>query len=166
MESIEFLMSIGWPATLYFAVGLFLLIFEMFHPGFGVPGIIGFILLIVGIVSTAPTLVEALVMIVILIALLGIALSVALRSVRRGRLSRIMVLRDTTNRDSGYIGTEDFGAFLGREGVTLTVLRPAGTVDFAGEKLDVVSEGEFLPKGTKVAVVKVEGRRIVVREPK
>jgi membrane-bound ClpP family serine protease len=166
MEAIEFLMNIGWPATLYFGAGLALLIIEMFHPGFGVPGIIGFILLIVGIVSTAQTFLEALVMIVILIALLGIALSVALRSVRRGRLSRIMVLRDTTNRDSGYIATEDFGAFLGREGVTLTVLRPAGTVDFAGEKLDVVSEGEFLPKGTKVAVVKVEGRRIVVREPK
>lgn len=54
--------------------------------------------------------------------------------------------------------------FLDKKGTTLTVLRPAGTVDFDGVKLDVVSEGDFIPKDTEVKVIKVEGRRIVVRQ--
>ena len=44
-----------------------------------------------------------------------------------------------------------------------TVLRPAGTADFEGVKLDVVTEGEFIEKGRPLEVIRVEGRRIVVR---
>ena len=43
-------------------------------------------------------------------------------------------------------------------------LRPAGTAEFDGERLDVVSEGEYLEAGTRVQIVRTEGRRIVVRK--
>jgi membrane-bound ClpP family serine protease len=49
------------------------------------------------------------------------------------------------------------------QGVATTVLRPAGTADFEGVKLDVVTEGEFIDKGARLQVIRVEGRRIVVR---
>ncbi|WML34888.1 NfeD family protein [Clostridium sp. OS1-26] len=49
-------------------------------------------------------------------------------------------------------------------GTTLTILRPAGIADVNGIKLDVVSEGEFISKDRKIEIIKVEGRRIVVRE--
>ena len=53
--------------------------------------------------------------------------------------------------------------FLGKEGETTTVCRPTGMAEFDGVKLNVVSEGEFLPAGTRVRIVQVEGSRIVVR---
>ena len=53
---------------------------------------------------------------------------------------------------------------LGVEGEAMTELRPSGTMLINDERLDVVSEGSFILKGTRVKVVKVEGARIVVRE--
>ena len=103
-------------------------------------------------------------MVIIIIAILGFVLSIVLSSATKGRLSKTLVLSHTSNREAGFIGTEDLGFFLGKEGVTLTNLRPSGTANFEGVKLDIVSEGDFIPKDTKVRVIKVEGRRIVVRD--
>ncbi len=66
--------------------------------------------------------------------------------------------------DSGFSATGDLDYFIGSEGKTLTALRPSGTVDFSGSKLDVVSEGEYIPKNTEVIIVKIEGHRVVVKQ--
>ena len=52
---------------------------------------------------------------------------------------------------------------VGREGVSLTPLRPSGNGDFDGEKLDVVSDGAFIPQGARIRIVRVEGLRILVK---
>ncbi|MDD2497965.1 MAG: NfeD family protein, partial [Desulfitobacteriaceae bacterium] len=49
---------------------------------------------------------------------------------------------------------------------TVTPLRPAGTAEIEGDRIDVVTEGGFIPREAQVKVVKVEGTRIVVREIK
>jgi membrane-bound ClpP family serine protease len=138
-------------------------IVEMFHPGFGVPGILGAILLIAGVALTANSILEVLVLLGIIIAILGVALSFVLKSVTKGRLSKILILHETQKKEDGYIGAEDLEYFVGQEGITLTVLKPSGMAEINGIKLDVVSEGEFISQSTKVKVIKVEGRRIVVR---
>ena len=43
------------------------------------------------------------------------------------------------------------------------VLRPTGMAEFDGVKLNVQSDGEFIPKDVLVKVERVEGARIVVR---
>ncbi|MGE3176984.1 MAG: NfeD family protein, partial [Vicinamibacterales bacterium] len=43
-------------------------------------------------------------------------------------------------------------------------LRPAGLATFDGERVDVVSDGDFVPAGAGIEVVRVTGNRIVVRE--
>jgi membrane-bound serine protease (ClpP class) len=58
----------------------------------------------------------------------------------------------------------DFSGLMSREGVTLTILRPAGTAVFDGKRIDVVTDGEFIDPGNRVAVVAVEGARVVVRK--
>jgi membrane-bound serine protease (ClpP class) len=52
---------------------------------------------------------------------------------------------------------------VGRQGKTVTPLRPAGTADFDGERIPVVTEGDHVTAGRTVEVVAVEGNRIVVR---
>ena len=47
--------------------------------------------------------------------------------------------------------------------MTHTVLRPAGMAEFDGVKLNVVSDGEYIPSGCRIVVDRVEGNRIVVR---
>jgi len=166
MELVRFLSDISWIAMLCFAFGFLLVIVEMFHPGFGVPGISGGVLLLVGVILTATSLGEVLILLIIIISILGVALTIVLKSVTKGRLSKTLILHQTQKKEAGYIGIEDLNYFVGQEGVTLTILRPSGTADFNGIKMDVVSEGEFISKDKKVKIIKVEGRRIVVREMK
>lgn len=62
----------------------------------------------------------------------------------------------------GNIGAEK-PELLGQTGVTLNALRPAGTCVINGKRVDVVTEGAFVEKGTTVKVVGIEGLRVVVR---
>ncbi len=145
-----------------FLLGFILVVVEMFIPGFGVAGITGGILLILGIILIADNVYEAIVLAIIILAILAVALAIVLYFFTKGKMKKI-VLSEKQDKNGGYIGTEDLNYFLGKEGVALTVLRPSGTADFDGVKLDVVSEGEFLDKGTAIRVLKVQGRRILVR---
>lgn len=163
MNDLVFIADINLIQTLIFIAGLLLVIIEMFYPGFGVPGITGVILLFIGIILTAKTPFQALILIIIILAILIIALYLVLKSAARGRLSESLILTHNENKKSGYIGTEVFDPYLGREGISVTVLRPSGTANFDGVRLDVVTEGSFVPPGTRVKVIKVEGRKIVVK---
>lgn len=77
---------------------------------------------------------------------------------------RHIILRDRTSTELGYVSTVNRLELIGLEGVTTTQLRPAGTALLDQERIDVVSEGNFVESGKKVKVVKVEGMRVVVRE--
>ncbi|WP_202708225.1 NfeD family protein [Sporosalibacterium faouarense] len=149
-----------------FIIGFGLVIIEMFVPGFGAPGISGSVLLIVAIVLTANTVLEAFILIIMVLIILGILLTIILKSANKGGVARGVILSTSMTRDKGYVGvgTEDMDYFLGKEGLALTMLRPAGSVDFDGVKLDALTDGEYIQKGSKVKVIKVKGRRLVVRK--
>lgn len=55
-------------------------------------------------------------------------------------------------------------SLVGREGVATTMLRPAGKAQIGDQFVDVVSEGPFIPVGTNIEVIAVEGNRVVVRQ--
>lgn len=165
VDIFNFFTQISVIQGLIILIGVILVIVEMFHPGFGAPGITGSILIVIGIVLIAQTIQQALVLIILILAILGIALSIVIHSATKGKLSRSpFVLKHSQQKETGYIGINDLEYFLGKEGISSTVLRPAGLVDFDGVKIDVVSEGPFIPQGRNVKVIKVGGSSIVVRE--
>lgn len=53
-------------------------------------------------------------------------------------------------------------ALVGRVGAAATTLRPTGAMEIDGERIDVVTEGEFVEAGTAVRVLYVQGTRVVV----
>jgi membrane-bound ClpP family serine protease len=118
MELFSFIQHIGLIQAIILLTGLGLVIFEMFEPGFGIPGIAGLALLSLGVILTAKTLFEAMVMIVILIAILGIMLVLVIRSASRGTLSKTMVLSESLNKESGFSSIDDYSSFIGKEGIT------------------------------------------------
>lgn len=150
------------PAVILLVVGFVLVVIEMYVPGFGFPGITGIACLIVGVFLKAQNAVEALVMVVVIIALLCIALSISIRSVAKGRLAKSKLVLHETATSAGHIDENDLKYYVGRTGVTKTVLRPAGLGEFEGVKLNIVSDGEFIGAGESVLVTAVEGNRIVV----
>lgn len=155
------------PMILCFVLGLGFLVAEVFMPGFGLPGISGIILELIAIVLVYLRFggLAALGLTLIVLALVAIALSLALRSVKKGRLSKSsMVLSDEETPEEGYVATKDMEVFLGREGVTTTVLRPTGMAEFDGVKLNVSADGEYIAKDEPVRVIRVEGARVVVKK--
>ena len=73
-------------------------------------------------------------------------------------------MKDQLTSDQGYNSAVERKDLIGKTGIALTPLRPSGTVQVDGERIDVVSAGEFIAKDQKVVVHEVEGTRIVVRK--
>jgi membrane-bound ClpP family serine protease len=159
--------SLNLPILICLIVGMGLLVVEMCIPGFGLPGTAGVVLLIAALymVWNAAGPLAALGVFLMILAAAGIAMSVIMRSARHGRLSRSpFVLRDESTTATEPSGGPDLSVVkVGRAGRTLTPLRPAGMADVEGERLNVVSEGEFIPKDSPVIIERVEGSRIVVK---
>lgn len=154
------------PILVCCLLGLALLIVEVFMPGFGLPGISGIVLEVIGIVVTYQKHggLAALGLTLVVLAVVAITVSLALRSVDKGRLSKSeVILHDTESVEEGYVATRDMEVFVGKQGITTTVLRPTGMAEFDGVKLNVQADGEYIPKDVAVKVEKVEGSRVVVR---
>lgn len=155
------------PILVCLLVGIALLVFEMFMPGFGLPGISGTLMLLASIVLTWTTHgpLAGLGVTLVVLALTGITATLSFKSASSGRLSRSpLILKDAEGRGEGYSAGPDLSPFLHREGIALTFLRPAGIAEIDSTRLDVVSDGEFIQMGARVRVTLVEGARIVVRE--
>ena len=158
---------VGWslPALMCLLVGLGLLIFEMFTPGMGIPGLLGIAALIAAVVLRADTLASALITLALILVILGIAAFFVYRSFQKGAISRSqVVLKDTIEEKSTSLSDAAAQELIGLEGECLTALRPSGNADSDGRKLDVVSAGEFIEKGSRVRIEAVEGLRILVKK--
>ena len=166
MADISTLLIQYLPTIVLLLVGFTLVVIEMYIPGFGVPGITGIIMLILGVFFAKPSPLGAVIMVLVIVALLCIVLSICLHSASNGRLSKSRLVLHDVATPADKSETNDMGYFVGREGVTRTVLRPAGMAEFDGVKLNVVSDGEYIANSARVVVDRVEGNRIVVREIK
>ncbi|MDR0819820.1 MAG: serine protease [Oscillospiraceae bacterium] len=144
-------------------IGIALLIAEFFMPGFGVCGILGILCLTADIFLTARSVTEGLLMFLGVIAIVVLMLVLFVHFSAKGKMLRGMILGTTTSSELGYNSTRDFSSLIGYGGHALTPLRPAGEVEIGGQRYDVVTQGEYLPKGSDVYVVETEGNRIVVQ---
>lgn len=57
----------------------------------------------------------------------------------------------------------DAESLIGETGRALTELRPAGIAEIGGQRVDVVTEGEFIEEGATIEVTEAEGNRVVVK---
>ena len=154
------------PLFACFFLGLILLIVEVFMPGFGLPGIAGIVLemICIALVYASYGSMAALGVTLIILAVVAIVISLALRSANKGRLSKSpVILTETESVEGGYVAARDMEVFIGKAGKTTTVLRPTGMAEFDGVKLNVQSDGEYIAKGENVFVDHVEGAKVVVR---
>lgn len=74
------------------------------------------------------------------------------------------ILRDKLTTEQGYLSADVKDSLLGLEGITITPLRPAGTVLIGDNRIDVVTSGEFVDTNRTVKVIKAEGTWVVVKE--
>ena len=103
----------------------------------------------------------------IVIAILGIFVLLYLSnrgSKKNAGMLDELVLDERQQNRNGYTSVIDKSRFLGKEGVCMTDLRPAGTITVDGEPVDVVTEGNFVKQCDTVKVINVDGSRVLVRQ--
>lgn len=147
-------------------VALVMFVIEVFTPGVGVAGATGLLALIAVVVMQLGWGHPRVALYIIAIALLLIILGLIwiIRSLQRGRLSKsFLVLKDQQDGTSVPDVASAKSDLLGKTGIAITTLRPAGIAEIDGRRLDVTSVGAFVPKGSAITVIKAEGIHILVR---
>jgi membrane-bound ClpP family serine protease len=150
-------------AIILFAAGFVLVGVEMITPGLHAPGIIGTACLIFAVFLVSDSFEEGAIVTIIVLALLGIMLAVILGLLSQGKLKSPIILKEEQNKEKGFISSSDLNYLLGKEGFASTDLRPTGTGNFDGIELDVISEGKYISKGTKLIIHKVQGSKLIVK---
>jgi len=145
-------------------VGFVLAGIEMAVPGFGLPGISGIISLVLGIIFTADTVSEGIIMAIIVIVILGVMLAVAMALLGSKKMKSPMVLREDVKGEQGFLESSDLEYLVGKEGVAATDLRPAGKGNFDGIEFDILSGGSYIKKGQRIIISKVKDNKLIVIE--
>ncbi|MEA4883495.1 MAG: nodulation protein NfeD [Clostridia bacterium] len=158
----------GWEAIVLFIVGLAMLLLEVFViPGFGVTGILGIVSIFASILFSYPTPGQAMtalgIAFTVTVVLVGLLIHFMGRHGKDQVGSGRIVLGHSETPDRGYVAVDTMERFLGKDGIALTPLRPVGAISVDGTRMDAVSEGAFIPAGTRVHIVEVEGYKIMVR---
>jgi membrane-bound ClpP family serine protease len=150
-------------AIALFILGLSLLIAELLMPGFGIPGIIGIISLIISVMLTI--LVSPIYGIYIAIGIIGVVMLVCIilrRWMINKQIYNKIILDEVLQVEKPEY--EDLEYFLGKEGITLTPLKPCGTVDFKGVRIETFSVGPYIGANHKVKVVEIANQKIIVQQ--
>jgi membrane-bound ClpP family serine protease len=71
--------------------------------------------------------------------------------------------RESLRTESPASGNGEFDRFIGQTGVTLTPLRPVGACDFSGRRVECHAESGMIDRDTRVIAIEVQGRTLVVR---
>ena len=154
----------GYETLIVFVIGLILVIAELFVPG-GIIGIIGGALIIGSILFAGESFVHMAYSILIAMIIAGLGMVILMKFFgKRLHLFNRLVLKDATTTEEGYVSNTNRVELIGKQGISITPLRPSGTIVIQNERLDVVTEGSYVDASKTVEVVKVEGSRIVVRE--
>lgn len=168
MTLLQLLGPAAIPTIICLIVGLVMLVIEMFTPGFGAAGTVGFLCLIAAIAMQfiwGETRVALYIMAIVLLIIV-LALILFVRSFQKGKLSRsFLVLDDKVSGESVPDVESAAKDLIGKTGVSLTPLRPSGIADIGGKRVDVMTAGAFIEKDRTIEVVNAEGMHILVREP-
>ncbi|HPB34464.1 MAG TPA: NfeD family protein [Caldisericia bacterium] len=155
----------NWFYVVLFILGLVLLLVEVFLiPGFGIAGISGIILIFVSTFLTLGGGAKALYSIGIVAVILLILFIILLLLFPKLPIWKKFGLKEKLETEKGYTSYTKIDELIGKKGVVITTLRPSGTIEIDGKKYDALSLGEFIEKGEKIKVIKVEGGKIIVEK--
>jgi len=154
-------MGLGEIAIFLAVVGIVLLFAELVLPAHGLVGLLGIGMIIAAVVVAF--------FINMWLGLGSLAVGSALGPVLgiwlvkvwpRTRLGRVLVL---PSHDNAPRPIEPLPVQIGQSGVTISELRPMGTCEFAGQRMEAISELGMIPPGKAIRVVSITNRRPTVR---
>ena len=142
-------------------IGIMVIIAEIFIPSLGVLAVIALALLsysvyivFTSISTTAGVIFTGLdIIIVPLIVVLGIKILAK---------SPLALKRELSKQNGVVSQKEKLETYINMKGTAVTDLRPAGMAQINSQRVDVVTDGDYIEAATPVIVTGVAGNRIVV----
>ncbi|HNV72628.1 MAG TPA: NfeD family protein, partial [Candidatus Ozemobacteraceae bacterium] len=132
--------------------------------GFGLTGIAGIIVIMSGLGLSFWKLdlrLAVIYTILSILALIGLVFW-ALYVFPHTATGKKFVLETRISVEDGYTTTLELQKYVGQEGVAASDLRPSGIARIGDERLDVVSDGDFIPRGTRIKVIQAKQTNLVV----
>ena len=177
--------TINWLEIIILSLGVLLLLLEIFViPGFGVTGILGIILTLLGlIIITLPNFPDILssfdknsfsadlsdivmrtswILTAIVIAAGGIAILTRFFIPRFLKRSSLIHQGQQEGYVAGYLKEEL--PQVGDKGIAYTLLRPSGKIEVNGKIMDAMAEIGFINRGEAVIITALYGDKILVRK--
>lgn len=143
-------------------LGVVVIIAEFILPSGGVLSIAAFCLIAYSLyhVFTYVTPMSGMAFVVADIIMIPIVLVIGLKLLAKSPVT----LRTSLSRSDGVQSQDsEFEHYFNKEGTAVTDLRPAGKATIEGNRIDVVTRGDYIEKGSPIFVVTVEGNQVIVR---
>jgi membrane-bound serine protease (ClpP class) len=157
-----------------FVAGIILLFLEIFViPGFGITGISGIILLLASIFLSLTgglpffdfnVIGSAIIQLSIALAGAFILILLIAKFLPKSKVFNRLVLAEEENATKGFVSYPSAKELIGAEGFALTDLRPAGSAEINNQRYDVVADWQYIERGKKIKVIRVEGIKVVVTQ--
>lgn len=151
--------------SLLFAAGALVLVAEVFIPSHGVLSVVGVTLLVVAVARTFTSFGQTAGMLAVLgcVVLVPTGAVVAVKNWYRTPVGKRLAPpnRELTSEDVS-VDLEKLRHYLGTTGTVLSPLRPVGTCEFDGARVQCVAELGVLDKGTTVKAVGIRGANLAV----
>jgi membrane-bound serine protease (ClpP class) len=174
----------GWLQVVLFLLGIACMAVELFVvPGSMVAGLLGVALILVSLImvtqgflvpeTRGQVRVLAGTLAMIFAVLTVFTLAAVFISRRFGTLplfSRLMLAPPESAAPKGPGGADAgaaeaaLGVRVGEVGIAHSLLRPGGKARFGQRWLDVLTDGDFIPRGSRVRVVRIQDNQIVVAQ--
>jgi membrane-bound serine protease (ClpP class) len=146
-------------AWLWLVIAFVLLFLEFYLPG-GIMAMISVVFFLLALVYGYQIYGIAGGVLFFLISLFGggAVIWFALTSIRKSRNTFIL-----QSDQEGYEGSEKKPEYIGKEGVAVTDLSPAGFILIDEKRIQVISQDGYVEKGKNVAVIESRGGYLIVK---
>ena len=151
----------SWLIITLMVLGILAILLELLMPGYDgfVGGVFGVLALIAAAVLAVLFTRHGWIFVVINLGVLGLTTGLFFSLIRRKQLQGKLMLNENLAEPLPDV---DYAGLLGKEGKTVTILRPYGEADFNGVRVEVSSGGPVINVGRAIKVVDVQGRKVIV----
>jgi len=155
--------SLTFMLIIYF-LGLLLIVIDGKLLSDGTLAALGGVCMLLAVALAAPNIYAG--MYAIIGVLIGGSISfLLLKYFKKRNMWSKLPLKDRLTKEAGYstINTT-YETLVGKEGMTLTDLRPVGIIRVNDQDYSAVSNAEWIPKQSKIKIIAVDGTKILVEK--
>ena len=157
---------------IFLILGLIFILAEIIViPGFGVFGISGICMIIYSLYSMligeypTPQDIEIAYRSLIITMISTFILSIVIfKLVIRSDFYRSLIPIQSQLKKDGYTISKNLEEMIGREGVSITDLRPSGKISIGSKTYQAISQGDYIEKSTEITIISTDENQLVVKK--